>query len=325
MGNSTISVATMFDIVAGKGIPDPRQLPSGFGAKVSLQIAGDVMSDLIAERFNWKWNRRTIAAPFYTNSYQQDYPLKGITDLGWLEDCDRVDINNTSMPKPIKQLTTRRQLSRTSLCFAPVSEICWMYNNQLSFGAWPGASQVFSPLVAAQTKQNPIMSMVDVNGNLLIVTTFGTTGITAPAAPAASAEGVTVTDGSVVWTVVSPVSQGFRFNSLPGGSGPVYQIIPYYQMKPPAITTLQALINPIPDDSAGYFLAGVEAYCLGASPNPGDRARFADARAIWMKAMTDIRKQGDREPNSYGMLPASSVVEDTYSGRRNPQDPSQPF
>ena len=324
MGNSTITVQKIFDRVAAKGIPTPLNQAAGYGPDLAQAMAGDVMSDIIAERFNWKWNRAT-AAPFYTNSYQQDYPQIGLTNIGWGEDADRVDINNTSIPKPIKQITFRRQLSRAGMGWAPVSEICWMYNNQLTLGTWPGAGVTYYALLAALVKQNPVMSMKDANGNILVVTGFGTTGSTAPLAAANATEGTTVADGTVIWTVAGPMSQGFRVSPLPGAAGPVWQITPYYQMRAPAIASLGAVINPIPDDFAGYFQKGMEAYCLKASPNPGDFKRGQDAEAQWLKAMVDIRKAGDREADAYAMLPASSPVETVYPRLRNPQDPSQPY
>ena len=324
MGNSTTTLRNVLDYAAAKGIPIPTQTAAGYGTDLAVKIGNDVMGDLIAERFNWKWNR-TAAASFYTNSFQQDYPQVGITNIGWLEDADRVDINNTAYPKPLRQLTVRRQLSRSGLSWTPVSEICWMYNSQLNYGTWPGAGVTFYPRVTTLVKQNQIMSMIDANGNLLIVTGFGTTGSSAPVLDANSAEGATVTDGSVTWTVVGPNSQGFRIGPLPGAAGPVWQITPYYQMKALALVNLASLINPIPDDYSRFFQAGYEAYCLQASPNPGDRARFVDARAAWLKSMDDIRKQGDREADSYAMLPATSPVENIYAWQRNPQDPSQPY
>ena len=324
MGNSTITLQKILDRVAAKGIPTPLSIAAGYGPDLALSMASDVMSEIIAERFNWKWNRAT-AAPFYTNSFQQDYPQTGLTNIGWGEDADRVDINNTAMPKPIKQLTFRRQLSRVGMAWAPVAEICWMYNNELSLGTWPGAGVTYYPLLASQTKQNPIMSMLDANGNILIVTGFGTTGLTAPQLAANSPEGTTVTDGTVTWTVAGPMSQGFRVSPLPGAAGPVWQITPYYQMKAIALATLGAVINPIPDDFSRMFQDGMEAYCLKASPNPGDFKRGQDAEAKWLKSMMDSRKQGDREPDAYAMLPSSAPVESVWVGRRNPQDPSEPY
>lgn len=327
MGNSTIKLQDVNDWAKAKGIPVPTDQPAGYGVSLAIKNANDVMSDMVAERFNWKWNRAT-ATPFYTNSFQQDYPQIGLTTIGWLEDADRIDINNTSTPKPLRNITVRRQLSRTSQSFYPVDQLCWMPNNELSYGVWPGHGVTFFPLVAAQVKQNPIMSMIDANGNLLIVTTFGTTGSVAPVLPANSTEGTTVNDGTVVWTVVSPNSQGFRVYPLPGASGPIWQITAYYQVLLQKLTALASLINPIPDDYSHYFQVGYETYALRSSPNPADRARFLDTWKLWIKSMTDAIKQGNRETDAYGAVPATTPVENVFGwpwGLRNPQDPSQPY
>lgn len=324
MGNSTISIQNVLDRVAAKSIPIPLAGPAGYGTDLAVAMAFDVMHDLISERFNWKWNRK-VGPTFYTNSYQQDYPMIGLNDIGWLEDADRIDINNTALPKPLKNLTIRRQLSRTNLAWTPVNEICWDYNGQLSYGTWPGPGVTFYPLVAVLVKQNPLMSMVDVNGNFLIVTQIGTTGSTPPAAPDASLEGVTVVDGSVIWTVVNSLNQGFRLSPMPPAAGPVWQITPYYQMRPPKIANLQAKLDPLPDDYSTYFQTGMEAYCLLASPNPADKERGQILLAKWMKGLEDAKKQGDREVDAYALLPATTPVENVYTWVRNPMDPSQPY
>ena len=326
MGNSTISLQQIFDRVAAKGIPTPLQQAAGYGPDLALAMGNDVLGDIISERFNWKWNRQAAAA-IYTNSFQQDYPQPAQANgvIGWLEDADRVDINNTAMPKPIRQMTVRRQLSTCGLSWAPVGQICWMYNYQLNLGSWPGASVTYYPLVSTLTKQNPVISMKDANGYILIVTGFGTTGSVAPSASANAAEGTTVTDGTVTWTVVAANSQGFRVFPLPGASGPVYQITPYYQVEMTAFQNLQSLLSPIPDAFSRHFQKGLEAYCLKASPNPGDAKRGEDAERQWMAALVLARTQGDRENDAYAMLPATSPVENVYGYLRNPQDPSQPY
>ncbi|OYV36708.1 MAG: hypothetical protein B7Z80_14865 [Rhodospirillales bacterium 20-64-7] len=91
MGNSSISLQSVYDAIAAKGVPDPRAVPSGYGDILALELATQVMADLICERFNWKWNR-AVAAPIYTNSYQQDYPQPAQTAgvIGWGEDCDGI-------------------------------------------------------------------------------------------------------------------------------------------------------------------------------------------------------------------------------------------
>src|ERR1700727_829173 len=177
---------------------------------MALDLATQVMADIACERFNWKWNRAD-AAPFLTNSWQQDYPQLAQPNgvIGWGEDCDAIDILNTALPLPLRNLSWRRGLSRTSSLngWWP-GNICWMYNEDLFIGAWPGAGVTYYPLTVSPQPQNPLMSMTDVHGNILIVTTPGVTGSVAPELPAASAEGTTVADGSVVWTCVSPTSQG---------------------------------------------------------------------------------------------------------------------
>jgi hypothetical protein len=330
MGNSTTTLQSVFDDAKAKGIPIPTDQPGGYGTRLALKIGNDVMSAIVAERFNPKWNRKT-ATPFLTNSYQQDYPQIGITDIGWGEKADKVDINNTSFPKPtnVPGITFVRDLSVTSLNLWPVNQICWLYNSQLNYGTWPGANVTFNPLLTTgPVIENPIMSMIDANGNLLIVTTIGTTGASAPVLPANSAEGTTVTDGSVIWTVVAGTSQGFRVFPLPGATGPVYQITPYYQMLLQKMATLGALINPIPDDQNYIFQVGIEWKCMMSSPNPQQRAEGMKNYPLWLKSLVDLLKQNDREPDAYGAFPADTPVESTYGvfrGLRNPQDPSQPY
>jgi hypothetical protein len=283
------------------------------------------MKSQVCERLNWKWNS-AVAAPFYTNSWQQDYPQVGLTGVEWGEDCDRIDINNTSYPKPLDNLTFRKQLSRTSFANCPITQICWMYNQNMTWGTWPGANVTYYPLVGTNpTAQNPIMNFIDANGNYLVLTTFGTTGATAPAAAADSVEGTTVTDGSVVWTVASGLSQGWRVYGLPGATGPTFQVVPAYQMSAVEFTSLDQLLTPIPDNYARIFRQGYRSYCLRASKNPNDQAKGEREYEKWIKSMLDARKQGDKEQNSYGLLPATSPVESIYGQIRNPMDPAEPY
>lgn len=330
MGNSTTKLQDVYDWAKGKGIPIPTDQPGGYGTRLALKIGNDIMSSIVAERFNPKWNRAE-AEPFLTNSYQQDYPQIGLVNIGWLEQADKVDINNTSFPKPtnIPGITVVRQISRTSLALWPVNKLCWMYNKDLSYGTWPGPGITFNPqITTGPVLQNPIMSMIDANGNLLIVTTAGKTGTVAPVLAANSLEGASVTDGTVIWTVVNGESQGFRVFPLPGATGPVYQITPYYQMLLQKMTTLQSLINPIPDDQNYIFQTGVECMCKQSSPNPTDRAEGMKEFPLWLASLVKLLKQNNREPDDYSALPATSPVESVYGGLqgvRNPQDPSQPY
>ncbi|MGA9668409.1 MAG: hypothetical protein WBQ94_04330 [Terracidiphilus sp.] len=318
---STISLQAAYDACAAKSVFDPRNAPSGYGDSLALELGSEVMADLLGgatnargevTRFNWKFNRG-VAAPFQLNSWQQDYPqpAQAAGIIGWGEECDILDINNTVMPKPLNwdgAITWRRQLAATSRSRWRPGQICWMYNSDLNYGTWPGPGKVFSPLTGSGP-QNPIMSMVDAHGNLLIVTGFGTTGLNAPLLAASSPEGTPVTDGTVTWTVVSPASQGFRVDWLPNATSPNYQILPYFQIEPPRFSTLGQLLTPIPDSFSRHFFRGLEAAMLAASPNPGDMKRGQAARVDWLTALLVMTGQANKEPDAFGLIPMNQVVE----------------
>lgn len=329
MGNSSLTLETILDEQAAMGIYDPRTSPSGFNLALILRLANDTMADLITERFNWKFNR-AIAAPFLTNTFQQDYPqlAQASGPIGWGDDCDKIDINNTMIPKPVNVPSTpkwKRQLSRVSAQFNGVlggpSAICWMYNNDLSYGTWPGAAVVYSPLITiGAVAPNPIMNFIDQNGNYLILTQFGTTGTAAPYAAPAAPEGTIVSDGSCAWTVVSGTSQGFRIWPLPNQSGPVYQMIPSYQIEPPKFVPgpaglgLTQTIDPIPDSYARHFRRAFAYQSKGASANPADRQEFLKEYPIWLQGLKSAAQQADKEPNAYGLVPATSPVDNIWPG-----------
>lgn len=326
--NSTIKLKQVYDTIAGKGIPDPRSSPAGYGDNTALDIATQAMADIVTERFNWKWNRAN-ATPFATNSWQQDYPqlAQPAGPMAWGEDCDIVDINNTAMPKPLWNISWRRGLSRVGVSEWRMKNICWMYNADLHIGIWPGANVTFYPLITngGPQKQNPLMSMTDTNGNILIVTTFGTTGSTAPELPAKSNEGTTVTDGSVVWTCVSPTSQGFRVDVLPSATGPSYLILPYYQLEPVTFAGYQQTLGAMPDSFSRHFYRLLEAESLRASTNPNDKTRGESLKKEVLLTLADAKKQGDKEMNIYGLQPATSPVEDVYDRNSGPYTANQPY
>lgn len=296
------------------------------------------MSDLLSNRFNWKWNSKN-AQPFYTNSFQQDYPQIGLVDVEWLEFMCWIDINNTALPKPISPASSTqvvRDLPRASNWASQGSwptSLCWMYNKDLSYGVWPGPNATYGALItnAGQIAQNPPMAILDANGNILVLTTpnpalTGVTGATEAVLPANSAEGTTVNDGSCVWTVAGPNSKGWRVWPLPGATGPVYQIQVKYQVIPPRFSKLTDLISPIPDNYSQYFERGFEAYCMSKSPDPNVRARFDKALELWLSNMAQAAKQGDKEQSAYGLVPGSFPMDYAYpGGLRNPRNPATPY
>jgi hypothetical protein len=329
MGNSTRSLQDIVDEIAPIGDVSPLAMPSGYGPTLALKIGNRTMRALLAKRFNWKWNS-VLAPTFLTNSWQQDYPQINMTNVGWLEDCFWVDINNTVTPKPVSGMYVNRDLPVVAQVYAttPATHIQWRYNSQLRYGVWPGAGSVYMPLLGAGiTPQNGPMAFIDANGNILTLTTFGTTGSAAPAAPAASLAGVTVNDGSVVWTVCNPLGQGWRIWPLPPSSGPVYQINPIFQLRPPTFLTLQDMLDPIPDDYSQWFETGYKANAMEFSTNPANRVASEKELLKWMAAMDDAAKQGDREVSGYGLVPAARPVSDIYGDgtRRNPMDPLRPY
>lgn len=329
MGNSTRSIQDVIDLIAVLGDISPQANPSGYGPKVALRIANLVMMDLIASRFNWKWNS-TLGKPFLTNTWQQDYPQIGLSNIGWGEDCFWVDINNSILPKPLDGMFMVRKLPPVSQIISTQwpQWISWDYNKNLNYGVWPGAGKLYSPLLGTTpTPQNGPMAFVDANGNILTLTTFGTTGNTAPAAPQGSIEGATVTDGSCIWTVVNPLGMGWRVWPLPPATGPVWQINPTYQETAVPIVTLDQMLDPIPDDYSQHFDVGFKVYCHEYSSNPADREAAIKMKINWLASMDTAAKQGDREASGYGLIPAARPVASVYgrSGRRNPMDPLRPY
>jgi hypothetical protein len=360
MPNSTYTLAKA--CTYARTFPDLStviQSPAG-GASLepALTIANDVMTDMISQACNWKWNRQILPA-WYTNGFQQDYALPGVVNLGWLEHGVLIDINNTAIPKPVWPLEVVRDLEFTSTQYGRPGQICWLPNDQLYYGTWgaqntgnstiglnPGPNMVIGTLLGVYAAPiNPILQVQDAFGNLWVVTTFGTTGATNPFAtnqnpsyptsvnPTITA--TTVTDGSVVWTAVNPKGMGIRVNPIPPQTGIVYKFYVAAQYRAFAFTasaggnfsggpfsSLQQTIEPIPDDFAKYFRDGFVAMAAAHSQDPKVRAKFQDLYSMWQKSLMDARRQMDRERENSGFY-APSVMDqgwqDVYLG------PAQPF
>lgn len=323
MGNSATKLADIVDFARSIGVLNPVQAVGGLALEPALTIANDVMTDLIAERFNWKWNRMVIT-PWVTNSWQQDYATVNLTNLGWIEHAVAVDINNTTLPKPIFWLECVRDLERTSLQFGRPEKICWLPNNQLVQDVWPGANKaIVNPLGANTMPANPIINILDTNGNIQILTTFGTTGGVAPSWPAASsAAGTTTADGTCVWTVANPVAQGFRVAPLPTQTSRTFQLYVAGQAKPPKLTALSQMIDPVPDDFAKYFRQGFIAYCHKHSSNAAVKAQFKEEFTEWMLDLQRAKKQADRERDDAAFVPARNIMGEPVA---LPVGPAWPF
>ena len=274
----------------------------GFTQEPALSIGNDVLQKMLAVGMNWKFNRAN-AAPFLTNTLQQDY-ITSITNLSWLELAWRTDINNTATPLPTYQMETVRDLPKTFRQNNSPFQISWLPNALAIYGTWQALTSYPTGLGQAQTPASPIQQFIDSNGNFLYVSTNGTSGAVAPSAPASSAAGVTVADGTVVWKVADPGGVAFRINPLPANAGIVWQINPIYQKKPPILTSLQNTITPIPDEYGYLFRQGFIAMCYGHAGS----GKFREAYAIWEEALFNAVRSADREQENNTMYPSESIM-----------------
>jgi hypothetical protein len=297
------------------------QAVGGFSNLTWLAIGNSVMSDLLSQKFNWKWNSFNIP-PFYTIGYQTDYATISQKGIGWLENATWVDINNTALPKPEWTVEAVRALQPTSFAASPPTKLCWMYNKTLKQASWPGAGVVYiNPLGQVSTPANPRTNILDANGNILIVTTYGTTGNIAPVLPAATAPGTTVIDGNVVWTCCDPDAQGFRLIPMPPQSGVVYKIEPVGQKNPPQFISLSQKLDPIPDDYSTNFTNGVYVYCHKYAVDPQLKKEWFAMRQTWLDDILATMKQGDREEDNAGFVPSRSVMASGDCGDVGPANP----
>jgi hypothetical protein len=321
LGNSTIKLLDVVDDTRRFSTLAPIFASGGSATQPAVTIANEVMQFIFSPTQPWKFNRFKLPI-FYTNSYQQDYALLGLTNLGYLEHGFAVDINNSAIPKPLIPVEVVRDQEQSYSQYGTVAIASSLPNSQLYYGTWgaadtgnstlgnnPQAHQIITnPLGLPSQPANPITQIQDVNGNLLVLTTYGTTGSSAPAAPANSLAGVTVTDGSVVWTVVSPTGQGIRINPLPSQTQTCWQVNLIGQARPPVFTSLGQTLSPITDDLSHMFTDGFRAYSYRYSPEAKVRAMFAGEFQYWSNSINVARKSQTREKEEFGFYPSNSIM-----------------
>ena len=364
MGNSTITLSSVIDDAATLGDTAPVIASGGFSDTVALSISNDVIAAMLngskdAEPFNWKFNRFNVT-PFLTISYQQDYFIPGNSNLGWLENCWAINVNQTSNPKQKIPMEVRRDLDVTSEQTGKLDKICWLPNKLCQTTTWgqaplgptagqpngqigiagpgtglqnPGPSVIYTnPLGLLITPTNPGTALTDPNGNLWVVTTYGVCGTVQPTWPVSptyptfqspNTVSSTVTDGTVVWTAIDPNGQGLRLDPIPPQNGVVWMITPIGQMRIPTFKKLGQTLDPIPDDYSWTFKDGFFAQCIRRNPDPKVRARFKEEYAMWMKALHDAVSQGNRERDDYGFYPSTAGVMDVAWG--NCIRPDRPY
>jgi hypothetical protein len=359
MPNSTYTVART--VQYAKTFPDIASLvqnaTGGGSLEPALTVANDVLIEMCAQNFNWKWNSFQIGGGLgtgsgfgipLTNSWQQDYGIPGLINLGWLEYGYIQDINNTAYPQPIWPLEVVKWLPPTSAQYGMPGQMCWLYNDQMQYGVWgapntgaggrnPQANQTIGPLLGVTTSpQNPYLQVKDAFNNFWVVTTFGITGSTNPFAtnlnpvyptpqnPTTTA--TTVTDGSVVWTALNPKGMGIRCNPIPPQTGVVYQLNIWGQYRPLSFqggnfTSFAQTIEPIPDDFAKYFRDGFVALMYAHSPSAQARAKYGDMYMNWQKSLHDARFKADRERDNSGFYPAGSLLQQPFTIYPGPSYP----
>jgi hypothetical protein len=189
---------------------------------------------------------------------------------------------------------------------------------------WPGVGKLYtSPIGTSSTPTNPPTNILDAHGNILVLTTYGTTAA-AGAGPDAGANaeiGATVQDNTCIWTVADPSAQGFRLNPMPPASGVPYRIDLIGQRNPPQFTDLDQMLDPIPDDYAGTFRSGVYVYCHKYAVDPGLKRAFPQMRQMWEMDIMNALKQGDREPDGAGFIASKSAMSGVWTGNVGPANP----
>jgi hypothetical protein len=316
----------------------------GFQLEPFITICTDVMTEICGVPFPHKWNEVKLP-DFYTNSYQQDYALlnpngTSVYNVEWLERGVAILMStNNAIPKPFGYVECGRQLAQATGTFQQVAGwsyptflASWFPNSMLYYGTWgatdtgnptignnPGPNAVYTnPLNATANDQpsNPITQIIDPNGNLQVVTTYGTCGATAPNWPnAGAAPGTNTVDGGTVWTVVDPDGVGIRILPVPSKTGPVFQFKLVAQMPPVRFTSLDNTLAPMPDRYEPYFRQGVIAQCYRYSSVASVQAKFEKNYQIWLKSLNDLRANEDRELEENRFVPEQGVTSRGGGGR----------
>src|SRR6202789_3751821 len=305
--SSSFTVQNLIDYARVFPWTSPVIGAAGYKLQPGLSYAQMVLQQILAEPNPWKFNS-VLAPKFLTQPYQQDYPTSiSQNAMGWLQNCTIVDINNQTMPKPRGLIASVHSLMPDYNVGIPES-ICWITNSNARLGVWPGNNITFTnPLLSAGggPGSNPICAILDPNGNIQVISSYGVTIATGiPSWPAAGASaGTLTTDGTVVWIVIDPNGITFRLDAQATFGSLVLQVEPLYQQKPPLITSLASTFAPIPDDLSYLIKQGFLCYCT-KQENPKD---FASEFTQWKLDIQEAMGSSDREYQEFGIYPESSI------------------
>jgi hypothetical protein len=303
---------------------------AGYSTEPLLTICNEVMCRILAENMPWIWNR-AVVPPFLTVSLQQDYCTQ-LTDIGWLENGWRVDINNSTSnsngaPKPVFSLETIRYAPQASAQNVPFN-ICFVPNSQAFLGQWQANTPYGCGYGVPMTPRTPIQQFLDVNGNILYIDStnlgltiespgytgttitppgvypYGTSGSTQPSAPPNATPGTLIEDGSVIWTVADPDGYALRLFPLPALNGLCWWINCQYQVAPPQLLTLQQTISPIPFQLTYLFRQGVRAQLKIANGLPSAQQEYAE----WEEVVIKTVRAADRQQSDERLYPDNSIM-----------------
>jgi hypothetical protein len=363
---STITLQHIINIARAMGDIEPVLNVAGSSTQLPMMIADDVMSAICAPPIPWKWNEFPMPQ-FVTNIDQQDYAGiypngMSLTQLAWLQRGIAVDINSSIVPKPSRYIEVGRQvgaatggarMGTSDIMRNPLFEVSFFPNRMLYYGVWgdsnegnatwgnnPGPGLIYTSPYGNGTSMpsNPVTQIVDQNNNLLVLTTYGTCGSTAPYAPAASLPGTsggitdhsnplycsTLVDGTAAWTVVDPLGQGFRLMPPVAESGTVWQFNMVGQMLPVRFVKLSQTLAPLPDEYECLFRQGFVTQCYRYSPHAKISAKFDKEWKLWLQAVEEARTKFDREKEENVFTPARGIMGGSI-GKTKWVGPANPF
>jgi hypothetical protein len=325
---STFTIQNLVDQISTYPEMRPFSDVGGFATQPALGAANDVMQAFLQTGLNWKWNRAQVP-PFLTVTLQQDY-VTNVTNLSWLEQGWRCDINNTANPKPIFTMEAVRDMVQTSFQSNNQFNMSWIPNSLAIMGVWQANTLYQCGYGQASTPLTPITQFIDANGNILFVDSsslglnisspgynqtvipttppFGTSGSVQPVLPADTTPGTTVVDGTVTWTVADPDGYAIRLAPIPAFSGLCWLIFPIYQKLAPILTSLSDPITPIPDSLAFLFRQGLMARLYEQSPDPSAARKAPAAWAKWLDTIQTALKGADRELEDASFYPSTSLA-----------------
>lgn len=348
---STKTLQQMYDQVVTLGDVKPVLADvAAYQLEPYKTICEDVYSDIVGVAFPHKWNEVKLPQ-FYTNSLQQDYALlnpdgSSVFNVEWLQQGIVVQQTSTILPKPWGYVECGRaqgqstgSLMQPTNWSGPTFVATRVYNYMAYYGTWgagntgpsfgnnPGALSVYTnPVTSNSLVANPITQITDTNGNLQVVTAYGTTGAVQPTWPAANAApGTQTPDGSVTWTVADPYGVAVRISPVPNKTGVVFQFNIVGQMPAITFTDLSSTFAPFPDKYLNYFRQGIIAQCYRYSSDPKVQAKFEKNYQIWLKSLTGLREVQDRELEEYSFVPERSIFGSGIGGRSGYVGGAYPF